>query len=103
MQDLPKSPADGGLFGAKKKNLKFLKKFEKLLTDSESSGNICFVERHMRAARQEMQEWRNWQTRRLQVPVVARSCGFKSHLLHYFSLCVSRIGPVDQFGLPCLE
>ena len=33
---------------------------------------------------QEMQEWRNWQTRRLQVPVVARSCGFKSHLLHYF-------------------
>ena len=31
-----------------------------------------------------MQEWRNWQTRRLQVPVVARSCGFKSHLLHYF-------------------
>ena len=25
-----------------------------------------------------MQEWRNWQTRRLQVPVVARSCGFKS-------------------------
>ena len=38
----------------------------------------------MRAARQEMQEWRNWQTRRLQVPVVARSCGFKSHLLHYF-------------------
>ena len=38
----------------------------------------------MRAARQEMQEWRNWQTRRLQVPVVARSCGFKSHLLHCF-------------------
>ena len=38
----------------------------------------------MRVARQEMQEWRNWQTRRLQVPVVARSCGFKSHLLHYF-------------------
>ena len=33
-----------------------------------------------------MQEWRNWQTRRLQVPVVARSCGFKSHLLHYFFL-----------------
>ena len=32
----------------------------------------------------EMQEWRNWQTRRLQVPVVARSCGFKSHLLHSF-------------------
>ena len=29
-----------------------------------------------------LQEWRNWQTRRLQVPVVAISCGFKSHLLH---------------------
>ena len=29
-----------------------------------------------------MQEWRNWQTRRLQVPVVAISCGFKSHFLH---------------------
>ena len=29
------------------------------------------------------QKWRNWQTRRLQVPVVAISCGFKSHLLHY--------------------
>ncbi len=28
------------------------------------------------------QKWRNWQTRRLQVPVVAISCGFKSHLLH---------------------
>ena len=70
------------------------------MTDSESSGNICFVERHMRAARQEMQEWRNWQTRRLQVPVVARSCGFKSHLLHYFFALVSRIGPVDQFDYP---
>jgi hypothetical protein len=33
-----------------------------------------------------MQEWRNWQTRRLQVPVVAISCGFKSHLLHKKSL-----------------
>ena len=29
MQDLPKSPADGGLFGAKKKICVFLKKFEK--------------------------------------------------------------------------
>ena len=28
MQDLTKSPADGGLFGAKR-NLNFLKKFEK--------------------------------------------------------------------------
>ena len=32
----------------------------------------------------DVQEWRNWQTRRLQVPVVATSCGFKSHLLQYF-------------------
>ena len=31
-----------------------------------------------------MRKWRNWQTRRLQVPVVARSCGFKSHFLHSF-------------------
>ena len=31
-----------------------------------------------------MQEWRNWQTRRLQVPVVAISCGFKSRFLHSF-------------------
>ena len=31
-----------------------------------------------------VQEWRNWQTRRLQVPVVAISCGFKSRFLHYF-------------------
>ena len=30
-----------------------------------------------------VQEWRNWQTRRLQVPVAAMSCGFKSHLLHF--------------------
>lgn len=28
------------------------------------------------------QKWRNWQTHRLQVPVVAIPCGFKSHLLH---------------------
>ena len=27
-----------------------------------------------------------WQTRRLQVPVVAIPCGFKSHLLHYRAL-----------------
>ena len=33
---------------------------------------------------EKMQEWRNWQPRRLQVPVVARSCGFKSHFLHSF-------------------
>ena len=32
-----------------------------------------------------LQEWWNWQTRRLQVPVVAIPCGFKSHLLHWKS------------------
>ena len=35
-----------------------------------------------------VQEWRNWQTRRLQVPVVAISCGFKSRFLHYFFVFV---------------
>ena len=85
----PEKPCGWRAFRGKKENLKFFEKiWKKLLTDSESSGNICFVERHMRAARQEMQEWRNWQTRRLQVPVVARSCGFKSHLLHYFLPCL---------------
>ena len=33
-----------------------------------------------------MQEWRNWQTRKLQVLVTARPCGFKSHLLHFYAL-----------------
>ena len=27
-------------------------------------------------------EWRNWQTRRIQVPVSERMCGFKSRLAH---------------------
>ena len=31
-----------------------------------------------------MRKWRNWQTRRLQVPVVAIPCGFKSRLPHSF-------------------
>src|ERR1700730_12431497 len=29
-------------------------------------------------------EWRNWQTRRIQVPVSERMWGFKSPLAHYF-------------------
>ena len=29
-----------------------------------------------------MQKWRNWQTRTVQVRVVAIPCGFDSHLLH---------------------
>ena len=35
------------------------------------------------AASYHPQEWRNRQTRRLQVPVAAMSCGFKSHLLQF--------------------
>ena len=51
------------------------------------------------------QEWRNWQTRRLQVPVTARPCGFKSHLLHKrrgitfvipLLLCRSDLEPVEK-------
>ena len=34
-----------------------------------------------------MRKWRNWQTRRLQVPVVAIPCGFKSRLPHSFFIC----------------
>ena len=30
-----------------------------------------------------MQVWRNWQTRQIQVLVIAISCGFKSHHLHH--------------------
>ena len=39
-----------------------------------------------------MQKWRNWQTRRLQVPVVAIQCGFKSHLLHEQKDQLERVG-----------
>ena len=31
-------------------------------------------------------EWRNWQTRRIQVPVSERMCGFKSRLAHSLSV-----------------
>ena len=37
-----------------------------------------------------MRKWRNWQTRRLQVPVVAIPCGFKSRLPHS-SFCKVRV------------
>ena len=30
-----------------------------------------------------LQKWRNWQTRTVQVRVVAIPCGFNSHLLHH--------------------
>ena len=58
------------------------------MADAQASGacgrKIVWVQVPSSALLYEMQEWRNWQTRRLQVPVVARSCGFKSHLLHSF-------------------
>ena len=37
-----------------------------------------------------MRKWRNWQTRRLQMPVVAIPCGFKSRLPHS-SFCKVRV------------
>ena len=43
------------------------------------------------------QKWRNWQTRRLQVPVVAISCGFKSHLPH--SKFLDKSLGFSRFGL----
>lgn len=52
----------------------FEKNVKKVLTKSSGIYIIAIVSA--------VQEWRNWQTRRLQVPVVAISCGFKSHLLH---------------------
>ena len=45
--------------------------FEKVLTIKNLSGKIF-----------SFAGVAEWQTRRLQVPVVARLCGFKSHLLH---------------------
>ena len=58
--------------------LPFARKIFFLLTRLRISCSIIYV----------AQEWRNWQTRRLQVPVAAMSCGFKSHLLH-FVICLS--------------
>ncbi len=58
---------------------------KKLLTTSVFSCIVHYVvEMQQNFIIKVVQEWRNWQTRRLQVPVVARSCGFKSHLLHCF-------------------
>ena len=48
-------------------------------------------------------EWRNWQTRRIQVPVIARSWGFNSPLAHptKSSNCRSliEIGAGERCGL----
>ena len=42
-----------------------------------------------------MRKWRNWQTRRLQVPVVAIPCGFKSRLPHFFYLGRKRLSLIE--------
>ena len=58
---------------------------KKLLTTSAFSCIVHYVvEMQRNFIIKVVQEWRNWQTRRLQVPVVAISCGFKSRFLHYF-------------------
>ena len=58
---------------------------KKLLTTSVFSCIVHYVvEMQQNFIIKVVQEWRNWQTRRLQVPVVAISCGFKSRFLHYF-------------------
>ena len=56
-------------------------RLKKQLTCGGKSGNIHSCSG--KPLRAETQEWRNWQTRRLQVPVVAISCGFKSRFLHF--------------------
>ena len=54
---------------------------KKLLTTSVFSCIVHYVvEMQRNFIIKVVQEWRNWQTRRLQVPVVAISCGFKSRL-----------------------
>ena len=48
--------------------------------------SLCLRDSTEKFIRTEMRKWRNWQTRRLQVPVVAIPCGFKSRLPHFFIL-----------------
>ncbi len=43
-----------------------------------------------------MQVWRNWQTRKIQVLIIARLCGFKSLHLHHFK---SKLNHCVQFRL----
>ena len=43
---------------------------------------VLFAENRIENAR----EWWNWQTRWLQVPVLARACGFKSRLAHHLNI-----------------
>ena len=62
---------------------------KKLLTTSVFSCIVHYVvEMQQNFIIKVVQEWRNWQTRRLQVPVVAISCGFKSRFLHCFFVSV---------------
>ena len=54
-----------------------------MLTNPYSYTIICFVNEIQRNDKDtKMQKWRNWQTRTVQVRVVAIPCGFDSHLLH---------------------
>ena len=71
-----------------------------MLTTSTISCIVCFVDETYRISYlTDVQEWRNWQTRRLQVPVVAISCGFKSRFLHYFFLLFYQ----NPFGIVTLQ
>ena len=63
--------------------LKFLltkQKFHCIISPVSYTGNF------------QMRKWRNWQTRRLQVPVVAIPCGFKSHLPHFLFALIQETG-----------
>ena len=73
---------------------------KKLLTTSAFSCIVHYVvEMQRNFIIKVVQEWRNWQTRRLQVPVVAISCGFKSRFLHYFFLLFYQ----NPFGIVTLQ
>ena len=72
---------------------------KKLLTTSGFSCIVHYVvEMQQNFIIKVVQEWRNWQTRRLQVPVVAISCGFKSRFLHYFFVFVQTTSVLYLFS-----
>ena len=72
---------------------------KKLLTTSVFSCIVHYVvEMQQNFIIKVVQEWRNWQTRRLQVPVVAISCGFKSRFLHYFFVFVQAASVLYLFS-----
>ena len=77
---------------------------KKLLTTSVFSCIVHYVvEMQQNFIIKVVQEWRNWQTRRLQVPVVAISCGFKSHLLHYFFTQKKETDTVSFFSVLMIQ